>query len=44
VIAEGVESEAQAAHLNQLECGLGQGYFYFRTLECEVATELLLSQ
>ena len=44
VIAEGIESEAQAAHLNQLGCGLGQGYFYSRPLECEAATELLLSQ
>jgi diguanylate cyclase (GGDEF)-like protein len=43
VIAEGVESEAQAAHLAQLGCRLGQGYFFSRPLDRAAATRLLLS-
>ncbi|GGN45778.1 hypothetical protein GCM10011349_12200 [Novosphingobium indicum] len=43
VVAEGVESEAQAACLAQLGCRLGQGYFYSQPLDYEAATNLLLS-
>lgn len=44
VIAEGVENQIQAAHLAQLGCRLGQGYFFSRPLDRETATGLLLSQ
>lgn len=44
VIAEGIESEAQAAHLARLGCQFGQGYLYSRPLDREAITELLLSQ
>ena len=43
VIAEGVESEAQATHLARLGCRLGQGYFFSRPLDRDAATRLLLS-
>lgn len=42
VIAEGVESEAQAAHLACLGCTLGQGYFFSKPLEKDAVTALLL--
>lgn len=44
VIAEGVENQIQAAHLAQLGCRLGQGYFFCRPLDRETATGLLLAQ
>jgi len=44
VIAEGIESEAQAEHLARLGCQFGQGYHYSRPLDREAATGLLLSQ
>lgn len=44
VIAEGVENQIQAAHLAQLGCRLGQGYFFSRPLDRETATGLLLAQ
>ncbi|MGE0775629.1 MAG: putative bifunctional diguanylate cyclase/phosphodiesterase [Sphingomonadaceae bacterium] len=43
VIAEGIESGAQAAHLAQLGCSLGQGYFFSRPLDRDAVTGLLLS-
>jgi len=41
VVAEGIEDEPQAALLNQLGCGLGQGYHLGRPLPFEEITPLL---
>ncbi len=41
VIAEGIETEEQAAFLNQLGCEMGQGYYYSRPLpSSEIAAML----
>ena len=40
VIAEGVESEAQLARLEQLECGHGQGYLMAEPLSAREAAAL----
>ena len=42
-IAEGVESEAQAATLHSFGCNLAQGYFLARPLEADALHELLLA-
>ena len=44
VIAEGIEHEEQAAHLLQLGCRLGQGYFFARPMEAEAVGALLLAR
>lgn len=44
VIAEGVENEAQAAHLDRLGCALGQGYFFSKPLDKDAVTALLPAQ
>jgi EAL domain-containing protein (putative c-di-GMP-specific phosphodiesterase class I) len=41
VVAEGVETEAQAEHLKALGCDYGQGYFFSRPVEAARAAELL---
>lgn len=41
VVAEGVETESQAAHLRALGCQYGQGYLFARPLTAEAAAELL---
>jgi diguanylate cyclase (GGDEF)-like protein len=41
IIAEGVETAEQAAHLRNLGCELGQGYFFARPLPAAAASELL---
>jgi predicted signal transduction protein with EAL and GGDEF domain len=41
VIAEGVETAAQLAHLRKLGCGFAQGYLLSRPLPAEVAEALL---
>jgi diguanylate cyclase (GGDEF)-like protein len=41
VVAEGVETEEQAIRLRQMECPLGQGYWFARPLNCDAATELI---
>ena len=41
VIAEGIETAAQAARLRQLGCQLGQGYYYARPLPADHITALL---
>jgi EAL domain-containing protein (putative c-di-GMP-specific phosphodiesterase class I) len=41
VVAEGVETEQQAARLKAMECELAQGYQFYRSLTAEAATSLL---
>ncbi len=41
IVAEGVETEAQADHLKALGCDYGQGYFFSRPIDPDRATELL---
>ncbi|MBD2425179.1 PAS domain S-box protein [Phormidium sp. FACHB-1136] len=41
VIAEGIETEAQLNYLQQLNCDLGQGYFFAPPLSAAAATEFL---
>ena len=43
VVAEGVETEEQAVRLRQMECPLGQGYWFARPLNQQAATELIAS-
>ena len=40
VIAEGVETEQQAAHLRALGCRIAQGFLYSKPLPVEEASEL----
>lgn len=42
-IAEGIETAEQLQQLRQFNCKYGQGYFFFRPLNCE-AVEALLSR
>jgi EAL domain-containing protein (putative c-di-GMP-specific phosphodiesterase class I) len=41
VIAEGIESAKQLEHLHQLNCELGQGYFFSQPVEAKAAERLL---
>ncbi|MDB5717064.1 MAG: gmr 4 [Sphingomonas bacterium] len=41
VVAEGIETEAQAQYLREQECGYGQGYLYGRPVGFADSTELL---
>lgn len=41
VVAEGIETGAQLAELQRLECDFGQGYLFSRPIAAELATELL---
>jgi diguanylate cyclase (GGDEF)-like protein/PAS domain S-box-containing protein len=43
VVAEGVETESQLAHLQMLKCGYAQGYLFSRPIDGE-ATESLLQR
>ena len=43
VIAEGVETEEQAARLRQMQCPLGQGYWFARPLNPDAAGDLIAS-
>jgi EAL domain-containing protein (putative c-di-GMP-specific phosphodiesterase class I) len=42
VVAEGIETENQAAQLRDFGCTLGQGYLFSRPVDRDAATELLL--
>jgi diguanylate cyclase (GGDEF)-like protein/PAS domain S-box-containing protein len=41
VVAEGVETEAQAVRLREMGCEYGQGFFFYKPLNVEAATQLL---
>jgi diguanylate cyclase (GGDEF)-like protein len=41
VVAEGIETEQQARHLQSLGCTLGQGYLFSRAVDREATTALL---
>ncbi len=43
-IAEGIETEEQAAALQELGCELGQGYLYGRPMEAQQMLDLIASQ
>jgi EAL domain-containing protein (putative c-di-GMP-specific phosphodiesterase class I) len=43
VVAEGVETEEQAIRLRQMQCPLGQGFWFARPLNPDAATELIKS-
>ncbi len=44
VVAEGVETAAQLAHLRMLNCTYGQGYFFSRPVAAEQVAALLTGQ
>lgn len=44
VVAEGIETAAQAEQLCRLGCLLGQGYYYSRAVDRDAATHLLLQR
>jgi diguanylate cyclase (GGDEF)-like protein len=44
VVAEGIETEAQAACLQSLGCRLGQGYLFSRALDRDSTTALLMKR
>jgi EAL domain-containing protein (putative c-di-GMP-specific phosphodiesterase class I) len=44
VIAEGIETEAQAESLRALGCELGQGYYFGRPMGKDAATEWLAAR
>jgi EAL domain-containing protein (putative c-di-GMP-specific phosphodiesterase class I) len=43
VVAEGVETEQQGAQLRALGCEFGQGYYFSRPMDGDVAEALFLS-
>ena len=40
-IAEGIETAEQLHHLQNFKCKYGQGYFFFRPLNCQAVEALL---
>jgi diguanylate cyclase (GGDEF)-like protein len=44
VIAEGIETPQEIVQLKQLGCGFGQGYWFSKPLDCEVAAQLLAAR
>ncbi len=44
VIAEGVESEAQATLLKEMGCDLAQGFYFSEPLPSEAATRLFAEE
>jgi EAL domain-containing protein (putative c-di-GMP-specific phosphodiesterase class I) len=44
VAAEGLETASQLATLRQLQCELGQGFYFSRPVDGEAADDLLSSQ
>ena len=43
-VAEGIETEEQAAELARLQCGKGQGYLFAKPMPAEQATEWLVAR
>jgi EAL domain-containing protein (putative c-di-GMP-specific phosphodiesterase class I) len=43
VVAEGVETEQQAAHLERIGCPAAQGFLFSKSLSSEAALDFLLS-
>jgi EAL domain-containing protein (putative c-di-GMP-specific phosphodiesterase class I) len=41
IVAEGVESEEQAAYLTELGCDFAQGYLYSKAVSAEEITVML---
>ncbi len=41
VVAEGVETKQQLAHLKEMGCEYGQGYLFSKALPAEEAEQLL---
>ena len=41
VIAEGIETAEQLAQLNHLNCGYGQGYFFAKPMDAEMAAAFI---
>lgn len=44
VVAEGIETEAQAIRLRDMGCEYGQGFFFHKPMDAEAATQLLVQQ
>ena len=44
VVAEGVETDEQLAHLNELDCAYGQGFLFSKPLDSRAAEELISSR
>lgn len=44
VIAEGIETAQQLAQLRELQCKYGQGYFFFKPLDCATTDALIAQQ
>ena len=40
-VAEGVETEAQHADLQEIGCNHGQGYYYYKPMKLEEVDQLL---
>lgn len=44
VVAEGIQTESQAAQLKAMGCGLGQGYLFSRAVDRQAVTKLLVAK
>ncbi|NJO80358.1 MAG: EAL domain-containing protein [Cyanobacteria bacterium RM1_2_2] len=44
VVAEGVETKAQAIRLHEMGCEYGQGFFFYKPMNASAATDLLVQQ
>lgn len=44
VVAEGIETEAQAIRLREMGCEYGQGFFFYKPMDVKAATKLLADQ
>ncbi len=44
VVAEGIETSEQLAHLKVLQCEYGQGYFFFAPLQPKAVAALIANK